>query len=312
MLEQNFAYEKTEQGIRILRCYAPEGRVVIPRELEGIPVTELADYAFAKEMEAEPENVRGLPCICGNDLEELCLPDTMRRLGRYVFYNCIQFRSLSFYSNIAFMGAGGFTGCGHLSHLTMYQKEGMSCLREILQDLKQPVTVECYQAEREAQGPFCRLVYPEFYEEAVENTPARIISTQTHGMGIQYRNTFQNTQINFREYDKIFETGKYNMDLITIIKITIARLSCPFELEEKSKKEYAFWLREHLGEAGKYVLEQEETEVLRWLAETFAETREELEVLVQTANDQSKPELLSILMDVLHRRFSRKRRSFYV
>lgn len=312
MSERKFAYEKTEQGIRILRCYASEGRVVIPRELEGIPVTELADYAFAKEMEAEPENVSDLPCICGTDLEELCLPDTMRRLGRYVFYNCIQFRRLSFYSSIAFMGAGGFTGCEHLSYLVMYQEEGISCLREILQDLKQPVTVECHQAGKEAGGPFCRLVYPEFFEEAVENTPARIISTQTHGMGIQYRNTFQNTQINFQEYDRMFEAGKYNMDLTTIIRMTIARLSCPYELEEKPKEAYGLWLREHLREAGEYVLEQGETETLRWLAETFAETREELEVLVQTANDQARPELLSILMDVLHRRFSRKRRSFYV
>ena len=78
-------------------------------------------------------------------------------------------------------------------------------------------------------------MYPEFYEEAVENTPARIISTQTHGMGIQYRNTFQNTQIVFSEYDKLFETGKYNMDFINMIEMSVARLMYPLKLENSAR-----------------------------------------------------------------------------
>ncbi len=65
--EQDFAYEKTEKGIRILRCYGVSSTVSVPGELEGLPVTELADYAFADGMENEPENTSGLPCICGND-----------------------------------------------------------------------------------------------------------------------------------------------------------------------------------------------------------------------------------------------------
>ena len=45
---QSFAYEKGKDGVRILRCYGISGRVAVPRELEGLPVTELADYAFAE------------------------------------------------------------------------------------------------------------------------------------------------------------------------------------------------------------------------------------------------------------------------
>lgn len=307
MEEQSFAYEKTGDGIRILRCYGVSSKVVIPKELKGLPVTELSAYAFAKEMEQEPENTSGLPCVCGSVLEELYLPETIRRLGRYVFYNCIQLRKLSFYSNIAFMGAGGFIGCEKLSHLVLYQKEGPSCLREILQDLKQPVTVDCYKEEGALE---CHLVYPEFFEEAVENTPARIISTQTHGMGIQYRNTFRDTRIVFSEYDKLFETGKYNIDFINIIEMSTARLMYPFQMEDSAKERYSVWLRQHLREAAEYFLEQDKVKALRWMAEDFVETREELEVLLQAANNKKDAEILSSLMDILHRRFPGKRKRF--
>lgn len=311
MTEQSFAYEKINDKIRILRCYGTTGRVMIPEKIDGLPVTELAAYTFAEEMDEEPENTSGLSCICGTKLEELYLPKTIVRLGRYIFYNCIQFRKLSFYSNIAFMGAGAFTGCERLSCLVMYQMEGASCLREILQDLKQPVLVDCYSSDKpENKTLDFRLVYPEFFEEAVENTPARIISTQTHGMGIQYRNAFRNTRVIFKEYDRLFETGKYNIDLINIIEMSAARLHYPFELEEQAREEYASWLSEHLKEAAGYFLEQEKREELRWLAEEFAATKEQADVLIQEANSRKDTEALSMLLDVVHRRFPGKKKTF--
>ena len=319
--EQDFAYEKTEKGIRILRCYGVSSTVSVPGELEGLPVTELADYAFADGMENEPENTSGLPCICGDALEELDLPQTVRRLGRYVFYNCTGFRKLSFYSNIAYMGAGGFTGCGNLAHLVCYQQDGPSCLREILQDLKQKVTVECYRARKkpgagdtedrpEEWELYCRLVYPEFFEEAVENTPARIISTQTHGMGIQYRNAFRNTQVVFEEYDGLFATGKYNIDLNCVAEMALSRLRYPFSLEEKAKEDYAAWLAEHLQEAAFFLLEEQDMGSLRWLAETFAADLGQMELLLSEAKRQEAAEAVSMLMDVRRRRFPAGKKRF--
>lgn len=307
-MEQDFVYERTEGGIRIVRCYGTGSQVVVPREIEGVPVTELSAYAFAEEMEGEPPNRSGLPCICGASLEALFLPDTIRRLGRYLFYNCIHFSTLSFYSNIASMGAGAFTGCTRLSRLILHQKEGQSCLREILQDLRQSVRVDAFLPGESSLA--YRLMYPEFFEEAVENTPARIISTQTHGMGIQYRNTFRNTGIVFAEYDKLFETGKYNMDLTDNIKISAARLSCPWELSEDAEAGYASWLRQHIREGAAYFLEQGQREEIKWMAESFAETKEELDLLVQAAGVRKDTEVLSSLMDISHRRFPGKRKRF--
>lgn len=308
MTEQSFAYEKINHGIRILRCYGMSGRLIIPDEIEGLPVTELSDYVFAKELEQEPENRSGLPCICGMELEELYLPDTVVRLGRYLFYNCRHFRKLCVYSNIAFIGAGAFTGCDNLTHLVIRFKDGVSCLREILQDLKQAVLVDFYREEQENIA--FRLAYPEFFEEAMENTPARITYTQTHGMGIQYRNAFRGTQVVFKEYDRLFGMGKYNMDLITIVYMTVSRLRYPYELEEKAAAEYGVWLIEHLKEAAEVFIEQEKWEELRWMAEEFAETKEQMESMIRAANDKSDTEAISLLLDISHKRFAAKKKKF--
>lgn len=307
MEQQRFAYETTEQGIRILRCYGKSGCVRIPEQIEGQPVTELAAYAFAKEMDSEPENSSGLSCICGEHLEELYLPGTIRRLGRYIFYNCIQFRKLSFYSNIAFMGAGVFTGCERISELEMQEvPEEKSCLREILSDLKQAVQVKVYQGEH------CRyeLIYPEFYEEAEENTPARIINTVTHGMGIQYRNAFRDTRVIFSEYDKLFETGKYNVDLINAIKMSVSRLMYPIELEEKASREYTVFLTTHLEPAADVFLKEQEKEKLRWLAEVFVTSKEQMELLIKATMEREETEILSMLMDIRHKRFPEQKKKF--
>lgn len=320
MTDVYFAYEKKEHEICILRCYGSSGRVVIPEELDGLPVTEVSAYAFAEEMENEPENGDGFPCVCGDKLEELYLPQTMKRLGRYVFYNCLRFRKLSLYSNLAFMGAGAFTGCENLSYLELHRLDGNSCLREILQDLKQKVTVDCFRACKEATGNdkeradderlFCRLIYPEFFEEAVENTPARIISTQTHGMGIQYRNAFRSTQVIFEEYDRLFMTGKYNVDLTNTIEMAIARLRYSYKLEETARAEYQKWLCVHLKEAAKSLLEREDMENLRWLAEKFASLPEQIEMILEETKRGQMPEAVSMVVDVKHQRFPAKKKKF--
>ena len=55
-----------------------------------------------------------------------------------------------------------------------------------------------------ADGTTLTLTFPEYYEESVENTPARITETHVHGCGHRYRYCFENTQLLFREYDSLF------------------------------------------------------------------------------------------------------------
>ena len=49
-----------------------------------------------------------------------------------------------------------------------------------------------------------KLIFPEYFEEAVENTPARILVTKTHGSGMWYRNCIVKNELQFDQYDKRF------------------------------------------------------------------------------------------------------------
>lgn len=305
--KQEFAYETTEKGIKIVRCYGVSSVVEIPEQIDGLPVTELSDYAFAEKLEEEPEHCMEFPCICGTQLEELHLPQTIRKFGRYLFYNCFCLKKLSFYSNISSIGAGAFTGCGCLTELNMQEAgQAGNCLREMLTDLKQSVEVQVL-----AEGVLkYRLVYPEFYEEAVENTPARIVNTSTHGMGIHYRNTFQEARIMFQEYDKLFGIGKYNIDLIDAIRIAETRLHYSFELSEGAKKEYRIFLEEHLKEAVTHFQKKDGLEELRWIAEQFVEDSVQAAAIIEAVSEQKNVAALSLLMDIRHRRFAKSQKKF--
>ena len=73
------------------------------------------------------------------------------------------------------------------THLDVYKRQRQSCVKEILGELWQRIDVTfCYEQE----GRKAVLVFPEHYEEAVENTPARILFTQHHGSGNNYRQCF--------------------------------------------------------------------------------------------------------------------------
>lgn len=301
--EQYFSYEKKEKGISIKRCYAKTSQIIIPPEIDGLPVTEIASYAFAQELEDEPVNQGNLTCICGDLLEELTLPHTIQHLGRYVFYNCLAFQKMTFFTDISYMGAGAFTGCKKLCKLEVhFVPDKKSCIREILTDLNQTVVVDF------KEGEACSLLYPEFFEEAVENTPARIIETHTHGVGIQYRNTFVDTQINYKEYDGLFSVGQYNMERKDAVMLAIFRLMSPVEADDAAKMEYEVFLRNHLKEAGILLREREEADRLFWLAEQFVTEQKELEILIGIAADT--PQMLSRLLDISHQRFPKKSKGF--
>ena len=93
-MTQKFAYEIVKNGAVIWRCFSRTSSAVIPSELEGYPVVAIAPYAFSAHMDEKLLNGKiytseeELPALCGNQLEEVMIPATVARAGRYCFYNC--------------------------------------------------------------------------------------------------------------------------------------------------------------------------------------------------------------------------------
>ena len=141
-----------------------------------------------RRREPPPCEYLGEPELCGSRVEEIILPDTIRKVGAYGFYNCSGLKRLSCSSAVEDWGAGVFTGCTGLRCLDIRVAEGRkSCFKDILSELHQTLSVNY----RSSSGTLlAKLIFPEFFEESVENTPARIIMREMHGCGHMYRYCF--------------------------------------------------------------------------------------------------------------------------
>ena len=71
MTEKEFEFIEKNGGACVTKVLAPGAACVIPEMLGGLPVTELADRALARQ-----------------EIREVYLPKTLKRIGRYGFYNC--------------------------------------------------------------------------------------------------------------------------------------------------------------------------------------------------------------------------------
>ena len=157
-------YRKTPEGICLERCYTLDGAPVLPERMDGMPVTELDRYFFSQTVrgrEVPPEELNGEPELCGSGLDELTLPEYLRKIGPYAFYNCFHLKTLSFWSTVEDWGAGVFTGCTGIKHLKIRVVPGRkSCFKEVLSELRQELMADYLNPEGRL---LARLVFPEFF-----------------------------------------------------------------------------------------------------------------------------------------------------
>lgn len=328
-------YRETEEGIEIVRCFGTDGNIELPEEIKGRPVTRAAAYAFSARKAQEDEEV--LVCetdegrifrqqeqlLAGDIVESVRFPDTMREIGKYIFYGCRNLEELTFSDSLTEIGSGAFTGCRSLNRLDVRFLNGRrSCVPDILGDLWQRIDAAFYEApggsreagdggSREAGGNDClekraELVFPEHYEEAVENTPARILFTQHHGSGNNYRQCFYNKEMDYRKYDDLFFVAKAQDKVSVLADLIFGRLLYPAGLARAAEESYEAYVREHGGQIAEYLTDTGRMEALREMSRRGLWTKEALDAAVDHAaahQTAGRGESLSFLMNERHRLF---------
>lgn len=152
------------------------------------------------------------------------------------------------------IGCGAFTGCHALEKLTVHMEQGKkSGVKEMLGEMWQRIDVNFLYEYEEA-----RLVFPEHYDEAVENTPARILYTEYHGSGSNYRQCFYDKELNYQEYDRLFEMAVAMDKLEVLVDMSFGRLEFPYELTGKARENYREYIRKNLGDIAEYLVKQED------------------------------------------------------
>ena len=147
-------YRVSGEGIEIVRCFGTDSQVVIPEQIEGKPVIKAAPYAFSARKDKEEIDVQTYDTdqigqrsaeeklLAGDVVEEVVFPNTMREIGRYIFYGCRNLKKLEFSDNLMQIGSGAFTVCGNLQKLIVHLQFGSkSCVKEILGELWQRMDV---------------------------------------------------------------------------------------------------------------------------------------------------------------------------
>ena len=286
------------------RCYTLDGAPVLPERMDGMPVTELDRYFFSQTVrgrEVPPEELNGEPELCGSGLDELTLPEYLRKIGPYAFYNCFHLKTLSFWSTVEDWGAGVFTGCTGIKHLKIRVVPGRkSCFKEVLSELRQELMADYLNPEGRL---LARLVFPEFFEESVENTPARIIMREMHGCGHMYRYCFEDTQFQFREYDHLFPNTVIQERPGLAAQMAVYRLYWPWGLTDEFKDQYWEFLKQHPRETASGLTDRRETAILKWLSWQTEADQAFLEGLLNGIEEQRDPQAASVLLDAVHSRF---------
>lgn len=312
-------YQIRDNYIEVIRCYGTDSRVVIPEQIAGFPVREIAAYAFSQQKDAEEEDVcvyetgeNGMfpeqeKLLAGPVVQEIVFPDTVEGIGNYIFYGCKELGCLEFSDTLMSIGSGAFTGCGRLSELHVHLNQGKkSCVKEILGDLWQRIDVTFYVKNGEnAENEYSqvRLVFPEHYEEAVENTPARILFTQHHGTGNNYRQCFYNREMDYRKYDELFPLARAQDKIEVLADMAFDRLVYAWDLTEVHRQMYERYISGHLPEIVQLLVKGEQMGRLQFLSGSALWSRDALDAAIEAAYEYEKGEFLSFLMNEKHQMF---------
>lgn len=302
------------KGIEIVRCYGADGQIVLPEHVEGNPVVRVAPYAFSARKSEEEKDVlsyevkgqelfgENTHLLAGENVESVVFPNTVSEIGNYIFYGCRNLRYLEFSDTLDQIGSGAFTGCSGLSQLKVHQMKGkQSCVKEILGELWQRIDVSFLHGNETA-----KVVFPEHYEEAVENTPARILFTQHHGSGNRYRQCFYRKELDFRKYDALFQVAAVQDKVGVVADLVLNRLLYPVELGEHHKKIYEKYLMDDIEEVSKYLIQKEKMDGIYYISQKKFWTRGGIEKAITYAGIEGRTEILSMLMEEKNQLFPRE------
>lgn len=317
-------YRIINDGIEIIRCFGTDPEISVPDEIDGRPVKRMAPYAFSAKKDHEDDDVLVFSTeedrifgeeeqlLAGERVESVKMPDTMEELGRYIFYGCRNLKALSFSDRLKNIGSGAFTGCRKLSALHVRFLDGTrSCVPEILGELWQRIDVTFCECGKEGEEKIsARLVFPEHYEEAVENTPARILYTQHHGSGNNYRQCFYNKEIDYRKYDSLFYSARAQDKTGVITDLVFSRLMYPAGLTEEARESYEAYIRDCALMASEYLTDMENITALREFSSRRLWSEDALNGAIRYASEKGRREVLSFLMNEKHRLYPGRKKKY--
>lgn len=316
-------YVPSADGAAIVACTGTGPVVRLPDEIAGLPVREVSAYAFSAEGAAAehlPAEARlrtaavGCPpppgsrenFLGGASLREISLPKGIQLIGEYAFYNCTALSRIGLGTGAVRIGNGAFMNCTALHKIYFAAApDAETCLPGLLTEIPREMRIEFCSGEESAV-----LIFPEYYEESVENAPARIFEHIIQGVGYRYRECFQGNRVDAEEYDRQFPAARVETAQKTLLRIAVERLRHPYRLTDGAVRQYLDYLAENAVPAAELLIEDDDPKGLAFLAERGILTRDNIGGALRAAARRERTECLSVLMNEQHRRFPPKEKTF--
>lgn len=321
-------YQETAEGVVLTACYGTDGRIFLPDKIEGEPVVAIAPYTFAVSSasesfsgQAKGEDKIWLSAdarfggerrrIGADDVAEVHLPRFVREIGSYAFYRCRNMQRLSFHDELPSIGGGALTGC-RFGEVQVFLHEGeRSALKSVLDEIRFAIRVKFHKASAACgEERDWELLFPEHYEEAIENTPARLLYTSHHGAGGYYRQCFHNRELDYGKYDALLPRAIAEEAEETVTELALLRLFFPHRLTEAAGSSYEQYIKAHMNTAVELSIDNENAGWLTFLSKNGYWTESALDFGIEYARQRDKTELLGIMMDEKYRKFPAKGKTF--
>ena len=294
-------------GVAILRAETCDRKAALPEELFGLPVTVLGHHALTPGH--QPPEGEEVLMTCGpageewdnRQLEDLRLPETLRRVGDYALFNCTALRTLRLADTVSYWGGGVLMNCRQLDtfHLACTGREG-----ELMDYLAGELPRELDMTLSYSEGRTARVIFPEYAEVFEENVPHHQFDFHIQGAGYPYHHCFYHKQFSLRDYDQLWK-GYLGMEYEPDCALRLAwgRRRYPMDLTDQAAAAYWAYLRDHGVDAARWLLSRRDAAGLRTLFSRTDCTREDLSELCDLARRQDATEVLAVLLEEQHKRF---------
>lgn len=298
--------EQRTDGLHILRCQTSDNILKLPSEIDGIPVTGLGDYVCAaREIDRPTQKCQQVHLTCGaartlprHDAQailQVILPDTLRTIGSYAFYNCYHLTHLQLPAGVQEVGHGALMNCTDFHELTLSgNAEKRTCLPELLGQVSGEIEVTLSLPAGEV-----RLLFPPFQEQWEDVTPAHIFQNRIEGAGYTYRQCFQSGVLSLIEYDMAFERLLRVQDYETAVRVALNRLRWQVGVSETARAAYEDCLRTHADTITELLLKKRDTQGVHALLRLGVLSGEGLQRACDLARQMGQTEALGILLAAL-------------
>lgn len=309
---------REEGGIALLRCETNAPQLLLPDELDGLPIIRLGDYVFsAREPKQLPEGAFRLRLTSGGEelpahdaaaLRMVRLPQKALSLGNYAFYGCIGLEALEIGGHLQTVGTDAFMNCFSLRRMTLTAPaEECRCLRGLLQEYSGKLEL-CFAP---AAGPECRLFFPAYDEDYEEMAAPHIFHYNIRGVGYLCRQSFDGHCFRYDQYDASLDLLLRTHEFSLAVRMAMDRLRFPVQLSETARAAYLSCLEQHTEQALELVLTEADTAPLSFLLSLDLLGRPALAEGCEMARTARRTEALGLLLEYQNRRFGAPRaRSF--